>query len=93
MKIFKEKKMENKHFNFFGDDCIIRSRRAAKGKTPLYIYNLSKMAYVSGLKEISPTMFYFQPMGKEEYYLLVVSDCKLVINEVTLEDIFSLLHA
>ena len=62
-----------KHFSFLGDDIIIKQRkRGIQEKPPLYLFNLSKMVYVSSLREIEENLFRFDVRNQKqlEYYTL-----------------------
>ena len=74
--------LRNKHFYLTikdkETDCIIKERKASGNKTPLYIWDLTRMCYISGLKQTSKNTFIFNIRGKESD---VLKNYQLTISE------------
>lgn len=47
-------------------DCIIKERRASGHKTPLYIWDMTRMCYISGLKQTGKGAYIFNIRGAEK---------------------------
>lgn len=70
------KALENTILQIEGDNCIIRLRKRIANKQPLYIWNMTKMCYVSSLLEVNPKLYKFNILHGEEMtkYKLIVTD-------------------
>lgn len=66
--------LKGQHFQFKNDDVVILKRKnGLQEKPPLYLFNLSRMTYISSLKEIEENLYKFDvrkgPKGIEVYTL------------------------
>lgn len=68
------KEYVNKSFIYNGDSLIVKHREPTATKTELYLWNLTRMCYVSGLVPQSANKFKFTPVGAKSSYVLDMRD-------------------
>lgn len=64
----------NKSFIYNGQSLIVKHREPTEKKTELYLWNLTRMCFVSGLVPQGANKFKFTPMGSKASYILDMRD-------------------
>lgn len=77
--------LASQHFTLNSDDILIKKRKnGLQEKPPLYLFNLSKMVYVSSLKQVAENKFKFDVRkGKviSDIYFLTVNNGKIEVEK------------